>query len=323
MRTSEPDIEQAVRTLTADGTLAPLELGGTDERTWADCDLAALAELRLAERIDLGAMDDARRADLAARVTTERLSMPSARGLDRCFWILADGRRAGTVALATSTLGGRRVRLSSLYVYPPERGRGTGRRLLERIAQVLGAHGLGVRLETCWTWPATLRFYFRLGMWVRMWKRDVDLWLEAGVPRPVIEIGERVATLSVDVNEERVVLVRAERDGERLATFEEPWLTEWGAGGDGDPEVEAVAWDASTTLAVAMARCGWPLLRTPDAWKPRWAGDGGDPEGLAYRIVCWEAWAKAHGWRVETPRVAGLRYPTWQELQAEWGADRE
>jgi hypothetical protein len=314
----ELTIETTHRRLVASGVLEPLELGGTDELEWADCELASLAENRLGERLDLDtgprALDPDRRARWRSEATTERFVRPSTRHLERCYWLLEQGRRVGTVALGTSTLGGERLRLSSLYLSPQNRGRGTARRALACIRDFLGEHERGVRLETEWTWQAALGFYLRAGMWVRMWKRDLELWAQAGLPAPAIEIGGDRAELTAEIGGERIVLVRAARDGQRLASFEDAFR------GAEPPEagLAPIAWDASTTLAVALAVRGWPLLADPETWKRGWHGDAGNPEGLADRIVCWEAWAHHHGWRVDTPRIPGLAYPTWLELEAEW-----
>lgn len=39
-------------------------------------------------------------------------------------------------------------------------------------------------------------------------------------------------------------------------------------------------------------------------------------EALAERIVTWEAWAADRGWHIATPRIPGLQYRTWSELEA-------
>jgi hypothetical protein len=45
--------------------------------------------------------------------------------------------------------------------------------------------------------------------------------------------------------------------------------------------------------------------------------DLGGPEGLAFKIRLWEAWARKHAWRVETPRIPGLEMPDWDALVRE------
>jgi hypothetical protein len=164
-----------------------------------------------------------------------------------------------------------------------------------------------------------VRFYLRAGMWVRMWKRDLDLWFDAKTLPPLIDVGDRDATLAVDVAGARVVLARARRDGARLLSFEDEVRASNGTASLGtDERVQHVAWDAGSTLALALALRGWPLLESPETWERGWHGDAGDPEGLADRIVLWEAWARKHRWHVDTPRIPGLPYPSWDELEAEW-----
>jgi len=66
-----------------------------------------------------------------------------------------------------------------------------------------------------------------------------------------------------------------------------------------------------------LALRGWPLLRSDEEWQAQLAqgfSDSGGPEGLAFRIQRYEAWANKHGWRVDTPRIPGLDYPTWDDL---------
>ncbi|HEX4935896.1 MAG TPA: hypothetical protein VFV33_22100, partial [Gemmatimonadaceae bacterium] len=48
--------------------------------------------------------------------------------------------------------------------------------------------------------------------------------------------------------------------------------------------------------------------------------DGGAPEALANKIVQWEAFDRAQGWHVDQPRIPGLAYPTWDDLEARWAA---
>jgi hypothetical protein len=39
------------------------------------------------------------------------------------------------------------------------------------------------------------------------------------------------------------------------------------------------------------------------------------PEGLAYKIGVFEAYARHLGQRIDTPRIPGLVYPDWQDPQ--------
>jgi hypothetical protein len=66
---------------------------------------------------------------------------------------------------------------------------------------------------------------------------------------------------------------------------------------------------------------GWPLARSQKDWDESYYADAGPPEALAYKIEIWEAWERKNGWRVETPRIPGLAYPTWDELEARWNRE--
>jgi len=68
---------------------------------------------------------------------------------------------------------------------------------------------------------------------------------------------------------------------------------------------------------------GWPLVRSAEQWKESYYADSGPPEALAYKITIWEAYARSKGWIVETPRIAGLAYPTWDEFEARWAKEDE
>jgi GNAT superfamily N-acetyltransferase len=43
---------------------------------------------------------------------------------------------------------------------------------------------------------------------------------------------------------------------------------------------------------------------------------------LTHRIAVWEAWGRKQGYRVETPKIPGLEYPSWEELTRRWSAAR-
>ncbi|MEQ9324624.1 MAG: GNAT family N-acetyltransferase [Polyangiaceae bacterium] len=312
----DPAAEQAHRALRDGGVVEPVGHGGPEQLLWTSCDLAAFAENRLGEDVDPRALDASHRADITARATTEPLWPLSVRErLERCYWLLTSGRRVGTVALARSGLGGSLLSLSSLYVFPTERGRGVGQLALQRIRDALGAQGRGLRLGTCWSWQRTLRFYLARGMWARTWKRDVELVWQADLPPPVLTVGERDASLAVRLDGRLVPLVVAERDGDRLRAFgRSPGHPERA------PRLDALRPDAETTLALSLALHGWPLLTSPEKWPAAWRPDAGRPEGLAHRIVMWEAWARHHGWQVATPRIPGLTYRTWAEIAESDGA---
>ncbi len=317
MRFSEIEVDAAAlqRELLATGWLEALHMGGADELLWGDCDLASLAENRLGDCTDPRALTDVRRDDWRRRATTEAQWLPSARRYENCYWLLEGSERVGTVALSNSLLGSTLVRLSSLYVFPSHRGRGIATHLLEALRATLAAHQLGIMLETHWCWQLPVRFYLNLGLWVHMWKRDVAFRWGPADPPPVIESSANSVTLSVDVSQSRVVLARAEREGTGLV-----W-NEYECPPGTDDAIAALAWHAPSTLSLWLALHGWPLIRSQKAWDELRYADGGAPEALAYKIVLWEAWDRAHGWQVETPRIPALEYSTWEELEARWNAE--
>lgn len=298
------------------GIVVPVDLGGADERLWLDCDLASLAENRLGDLTDPHLLDEAHRAEWTARATTERpYSLRKRSGFERCYWLHEGGDRVGTVAVATSTLGGRATRIGSFYVFPSHRHRGAGGRALDRLRQVLAGRGLGLKLETSWSWQRTVRFYLRAGMWVHMWKRDLQLVYSPDTPPPRVEIGESEASLSVSGAKGAVVVARARRRGDALELDEPADRLER------DGQIGEAYWLATSTLSLWLALVGWPLVRSQAEWERSRCADAGAPEALAYKIAIWEAWDRHHGWSVKTPRIAGLEYPTWAELEARWEAE--
>lgn len=295
--------------LIEEGRLVPVELGGAEERLWSDCDLASLAEGRLARVVDPRVLGDAQRRDLVEAALTEGISPPGARRYERCFWLMDDGRRVGTLALSKDTsFGGPYLRLSSFYVWPDMRSTGIGRRAFGHVRTVLAQHGLGVRLDTSWTWQRSVKFYMGIGMWVRMWKRELEFCWPRGAPAAVVDVGDHAASIWSERGGERHVLAHAERHGDRLV-FDD--------GIRAHEPLDPMAYEAGGTLALALALRGWPLIRSPEEYERCFWADAGAPESLARKIVVWEAWAKKHGWCIQTPRIPGLRYLTWDELQAE------
>ena len=314
-RRVEFDAAELHRELVGTGLLEKLEFGGADERLWGDCDLASLAENRLADRTDPRELTQARRDEWQARATTEAPWPPSARQYENCYWLIDGNERVGTVALANTLLGSTLVRLSSLYLFPTYRGRGIASRSLRQLRVALARHELGIKLETNWSWQSAVKFYLRLGLWVYMWKRDLMFCWAPDDPAPIFELESDAVTLSVDVGQSRVVLARAEREGTRLVLTERE-----GSPGSADA-IAALAWQAPSTLGLWLALQGWPLIRSAEAWDEYQYADGGPPEALASKIVLWEAWDRAHGWQVETPRIPGLTYASWEELEARWKAE--
>ena len=316
---SETNIQAVHDRLARSGDFLRVEIGGPDERSWLDCDLASLAENRLDELFDPRGLDAARRADWQGRATDELQRSLASRGrYERFYWLMEDGDRAGTVALANQTLGNGTLYLSSFYLRPPYRHRGAGKRALARVKEALASQGLGMRLDTSWCWQQAVRFYLASGIWLYMWKRDLTLFWDAPTPPHHIVVGETEARLEVQRGKETILLARATRQGDTLTSFEDQRRDF-----RDDSSLGEAPWLASSTLALAVALHGWPLVRSPEAWRKNRHGDAGPPEALAYKIQIWEAWTASRGWTVDTPRIPALDYPTWDELQARWAAENE
>jgi GNAT superfamily N-acetyltransferase len=293
----------AHRSLVDEGLIEPVTMGRFDEeQAWVDCDTACLAEHRLGDATDPRALDAARRVDWIARATTERPWPPSTRTtIDRCYWLLDSKRRIGATALSVG--GGWGIRVGSLYLYPDQRGRGYGRRFLHRAHEAFGKHGFSLRLETCWCWQRNVRLYLGMGMLVRMWKRELEFFWDDGPEVSFTFVEDRAAIRSGDRD-----VVWATRDGDRLSSFESISLR-----GDGFETVVRV----KSTFSLALAMNGWPLVQAGEEPSP---DDCGPPEALASRIQIWEAWERSKGWNVDAPRIPGLAYPTWVDLERRWKA---
>ena len=66
---TEVDVDAVHRELVDAGRLAPVDLGGDDERRWVDCELASFAENRLGDRTHPFALDEATRRSWQERAT--------------------------------------------------------------------------------------------------------------------------------------------------------------------------------------------------------------------------------------------------------------
>lgn len=292
-------------TLVSAGVLMPVSRGRAEEHHWVQCELASFAENRLGEVADPLDLDRSTRERWAATVLEGPLRFPRQRKLERCYWIAPGGDVAGTLALSRVCLG-TGVSAHSVYLRPACRGAGVMARTLRAVRESLERHGLGLILETPWTWQPAVRFYLRNGFWLRSWKRDLAFVSRPHSPAPRLDVGVREASLSVDSDGMTIVLARARREGHRLVWSDEKLIL---AGELGPDEIPA-----RTTLALAMAVAGWPLIRSERHWhQHRWS-DLVHPEALACRIQAWEAWAAERGWSVDTPRIPGLTYPALSEL---------
>ncbi len=256
----------------------------------------------------------------------EGLSDPADMAPDRPFWLMLGGQRAGTVALRAQDPGWGQplLRVSSLYVFPELRRGGVGTLVmstLEGAARLLGF--AGIRLETEWLWQGAVRFYLRQGYWVANWKHGLSLvrYREDPGYRVRSDPGQMTFSLCVRADGEGgadkastrdtpTALISARRRGDALIWEAHP--SAWAAEGS----AEGPRASPTSTFALWLAVSGWPLVRGPSEWEQRhrW-GDAGLPEGLAYKIGIFEAYARHLGLRVDTPRIPGLVYPGWKDLQ--------
>lgn len=69
---------------------------------------------------------------------------------------------------------------------------------LRAVRETLDEHGLGLVLETPWTWQRAVRFYLGNGFWLPSWKWDLAFVSKPHTPPPIIAVGPRDATLSVE-----------------------------------------------------------------------------------------------------------------------------
>ena len=298
--------------LVADGTLEPLSRDPEETRRWLDCELASLVENRFFETIDPLTLTAEERSRWEPRASSdEPLSSPHGHDWYRIpYWIREGGERAGTIALATSFMGIELVTVSSLYTLPAHRRRGVAARALRRAHEaVLGQSGRGLRVPAYWTWQPAVRFYLGLGMWIANWKHSLVFCWRDGLPEHRVEVGGREARFGIVEEGRFEPLIEATRDGDRLRWNELPRMDELRDEGSSVPH------DAPETFAVALATHGFPLVRSPEAWEKRLrSSDGGLPEGLAHKIEVFEAWDRQCGYEVRTPRIPGLAYRDWDDL---------
>ena len=285
------------------------------QRLWLDCDLASLAEHRLGDTCDPRALDEDRRDDWLNRAVSERgdVRKTTAGYYEHCYWIVDGSERVGTIAIATSTLGSRRLHVSSFYVLPDQRGRGVGRRALAGLKQVLAPLGLGLRLDTSWTWQRTVRFYMNDGMWLYMWKRDLSFTWDPRTPPPTIVVGDTDAHLCVSLAGGTVTLASARRIGNSLQFHErgDETLAK-------ENRIGEAYWQASSTLALAIALRGWPLIRSQEEYdRCYYAATAVRPRPLRTDRALGSVGPQARLER-QTRRIPGLEYPTWSELEERW-----
>lgn len=216
------------------------------------------------------------------------------------YWILAEGRRVGTVALGDGLAESPAaiVNLTSLFVDPAHRGNKTATRLLEGVTARLEPAGVGaLRLETDWCAFRAIPLYLGLGMRVWSWEHELVFTWSPQQARWSMAIDGDTARCIVEGRD----VITARRRGDRL---------DWSARAPLEgSELEA-------TFAVALAARGFPLLTDDHERIARRGGarEASGPDGLALRIQEWEAAARGVRGAVSAPRVPGLAYPAGRDL---------
>jgi ribosomal protein S18 acetylase RimI-like enzyme len=305
--TPERIVEGCCRHLIARGLVEPLSTDEDDTRAWNLCELASLIEGHFHVQLDLSGLSEMERLAYEGRVSFDGRPLADPhQGYQRPFWLLDEGRRVGTIAIATMIYGFDLISVSSLYVDPAFRKRNVGRRALEAVlGATLENGGGGIRLDTSWTWQPAVRFYTRIGMWVWMWKHCLVFTFQADLPPYRIEIGETEARFLIRQGDGWRAMATARHLGDRLG-----WEPE-----DFEDQPLAMSHSIPGTFALHLALAGWPLIRSEEAWEQRYRwSDAGEPEGLAYKIEVFEAVDRDRGFDVRTPRIPGLQYRGLNEI---------
>jgi ribosomal protein S18 acetylase RimI-like enzyme len=302
------NIEACSRQLVAEGVIEPLSTDEGETKTWMLRELASLVEGHLHVQLDGPRLSEEERLAYERRIGFDHRSSASPHdGYSRPFWLLADGRRVGTIAIGTMYSGMDLISIMSLYVDPAERRRNIARRALEAVFRAALANGAGgLRLDTNWTWQPAVRFYARIGMWIWMWKHNLVFTWQPELPPYRVEIGDTQASFLIQQENRWRVMVTARNLGGRLG-----WETD---------DLTSLPIEMSHcipgTFALHLALAGWPLVRTDEAWERRYDwSDAGEPEGLAYKIEIFEAVFRERGFEIRTPRIPGLQYRDLDDIE--------
>ncbi len=300
-------IETCCRQLTAQGVAEPLSTDERETRGWSLCQLASLVEGHLHEQIDVIRLSEEEIRAYERRVSYDGHPLADPHGgYSYPFWLLADGRRVGTIAISTMIYGLDLISVSSLYIDPAVRGRSIARHALEAAFRAAIDNGAGgIRLDTNWTWQPTIRFYARIGMWVRMWKHNLVFTWQKHLPSYRVEIGESEARFFIQQDDQWRAMVTARNLGDRLG-----WETT-----DLERGLGETFYCTPGTFALHLALAGWPLIRSDEMWEHRYNwSDSGQPEGLAYKIEIFEAIDRKRGFEVRTLRIPGIQYRELDEI---------
>ncbi|MDW4907929.1 GNAT family N-acetyltransferase [Streptomyces sp. ADMS] len=273
-------------------------------------DLASLAEGALGECTDPDSLTPSHEKRLRIRLGASGREYEHNDDYCRRYWIRdpfkdREGGRPrgplGTVAVDTWPSGVGSLRVSSLYVHPVARRRGLASSTLDTVYEACRAESLhGFRLDTCWTWQRSVRYYLNRGLWVTSWKHALGLARLSYLPR--YEVTENQGELTfLAANPDlcapgvMVPLLVADAVDGRLRLRE---TEQYARVRD---ELNAVRYYARSTLALHLAVRGLPLVRGKEQWAEAVAGrwcDIGDPEGLARKIEVFEGAAREKGWRL-------------------------
>ena len=299
--------------LVAEGVIEPLSEDAGDVRSWLDCEIASLVENRFFERLDPPTFTRELRDHWEPRATSngERLGDPHAHAWYTVpYWLTDGGERLGTIGLSTTCMGASLVTVSSLYVMPSHRGRGVARRALLRARDTVRAHGSrGLRVPTHWSWQPAVRFYLGLGMWIANWKHSLVFAWRDDLPEHRVEVGDHEARFGIVRDGRATHLITATRDGDRLGWLESPRMKELLR------EDTSIYHNGVGTFAIGLALQGFPLVRSTERWeKRRDSSDLGHSEGLAYKIEIFEAIDRKNGFEVRAPRIPGLSYPDYDDI---------
>jgi hypothetical protein len=148
-----------------------------------------------------------------------------------------------------------------------------------------------------------------MGLWLINWKHSLVFAFRDDLPAWRVEADDREARFSLARGDAFEPILSAARDGDRLRWTELPAYA-------GRVEERAeIRHRAPGTFALALAVRGFPLIRSDERWAERhsWS-DGGEPEGLAYKIEIFEACDKKSGWELRTPVIPGLDYRAWEAI---------
>lgn len=302
-------IEACCRQLVAERVIEPLSTDEEETKAWTFWELASLVEGHLHIQLDGTRLSNEERLDYERRLSSDgdRPYLDPHTGYTHPFWLLAGGRRVGTIAIGTTYSGMALLSIMSLYVDPAERRKGIARQALEAVYRAGLANGAGgIRLDTNWTWQPSVRFYARIGMWIWMWKHNLVFTWQPDLPPYRVEIDGSEARFLILQEDQWRVMVTAQNLGERLG---------WEAADLKDLPIE-MSHCIPGTFALHLALAGWPLIRSKESWERRYDwSDAGEPEGLAYKIEVFEAVFRERGFEIRAPRIPGLRYRKLEEIE--------